>query len=68
MRDLKATADKARINMPDRYDLSFSELFQLVEEADTDREHRIQALITAFRAGFTLGNRATIAGAITKKL
>ena len=68
MRDLKETADKALHNIPGNYDLTFNELVQLLNEAATGADGRCEAIYTAFRYGFVLGNRATVSGRIPKKL
>lgn len=57
----KTTGEKNRI--PTAYDMTGSELFSLTEKARKDAP---DAILTAFRAGFVLGHRATKAGKYTE--
>lgn len=64
-RDIEKTAEKARENKPEHYDLTYQELRDLLEKARGDIG---KAIITAFNYGFVLGHRATAAGKVKKRL
>ena len=68
IRDFRKTAEKAHHNIPDYYGMRGQEIIDLMKQArDRDPEETYQAIVTAFRYGFVLGNRATVAGKVTKK-
>ena len=48
--------------IPDRYDITISEINTLHEMAQTDLDGELDALYTAFNYGFILGARAQKAG------
>ncbi len=66
-RDMDKTAIKADAVLPKEYSLRFDEMQELLRRArQIDREDTLQAINTAFLYGFALGNRATVAGRISK--
>ena len=64
-RDIEKTAEKARENKPEYYDLTYQEMQDLLEKARGDIGNAIR---TAFNYGFVLGHRATAAGKVKKRL
>ena len=67
-RDMKKTAEMATLNTPDHYDINSAEIFDLMAEARRSPGETYEAILTAFRYGFVLGHRATLAGKVKKRL
>lgn len=68
-RDMKKTAEKATREIPSNYDLNSSEIIDLMKKARKGSpDDTYNAIITAFKYGFVLGHRATVAGKITKRI
>ena len=75
MRDMIKTAEKVESNFFEKkemlaYDMTFDEfctLFKIANSKDT-RDPLAKAIMIAFRYGFVLGHRATVAGKVKKKL
>ena len=68
-RDMIKTAQKAETNVPANYDLNSSEIIDLMKKARSGSpDDTYNAIITAFKYGFVLGHRATVAGKITKRI
>jgi len=64
-RNMEKTAERAKKNIPEYYDLTYKDIYDLLEKSTKDRG---QAILTAFEYGFVLGHRATLAGKVTKRL
>lgn len=66
-RDMHQTALRAKEVIPVNYCLRMVEMQELLRRArQLDREETLQAIEEAFLYGFALGNRATVAGKISK--
>ena len=66
---MRKTAEKAEHNIPDSYDLYSNEIEKLMEQARCySANETYEAIATAFRYGFVLGHRATLAGKVKKRL
>lgn len=65
-RNMMETAQKAKGNIPHEYSLTMSECRELTVMVHDG--HLVSALLTAFRYGFVLGNRATASGKITTRI
>lgn len=69
IRDMKKTAEKADHNIPEYYDLYGTEIAALLRKARScSAEETYEAIVTAFKYGFVLGHRATLAGKVKKHL
>ena len=69
MRNMEKTAEKADHNIPDYYDLYGTELTTLFRKARSgNADETYEALVTAFKYGFVLGHRATLACKVKKRL
>lgn len=68
-RDMNKTAEKANYFPRDCYDIRISEIQELINKARNGScTEAFDAIVTAFKYGFVLGNRATVAGKIQKRL
>ncbi len=68
-RDMNKTAERANKYSKDGYDICTTEIQELMNKARNGScTETFEAIITAFKYGFVLGNRATIAGKIQKRL
>jgi len=68
-RDMEKTAEKAIQNIPDKYTIMSDEIMDLMKKARLKSpDETFDAILTAFRYGFVLGHRATIAGKVNKRL
>lgn len=67
IRNMEKTAKKAESNVPVLYDLSFSEITELYRVIESgSKEKALDAILIAFKYGFVMGHRATLAGKVTK--
>lgn len=66
-RDMATTAARADRMIPKGYDLTLTEVEELLRRVRAlDREESLQAIITAYHYGFVMGNRATVGGKVGK--
>lgn len=68
LRDMEKTAEKATGNIGRYYDMKSSEVIELMKKArNGSPDDTLDAIITAFRYGFVLGHRATVASKTAKR-
>ena len=71
--NIKKTAAEVDKKMPITYDMSMSDLQELLDPIFSTRNTNeipnmiFQAVVTAYKAGFVRGHRATVRGRIGKK-
>lgn len=69
LRNMEKTAEKATKNIPDYYDINCSEINELMKKARHGSvDEAFTAIITAFKYGFVLGHRATVAEKMARRL
>lgn len=68
-RNMENTASKAKNTIPDNYNITTGEILTLMKKArSADANEALYAIADAFRYGFVLGHRATLAGKVKKRL
>ena len=68
-RDMNKTAERADSQIKDAYDINILEVQELINKArNGSRYDAFDAIVTAFKYGFVLGHRATVAGKVTRRL
>ena len=68
-RNMEAIAAAAVRHIPEHYDIDSEEMKRLMRTVQSgDAEKCFDALCVAFNFGFAMGNRATKAGKVTRRL
>lgn len=68
-RNMEAIAAAAVRHIPEQYDINTDEMKRLMRTIQSGEAEKVfDALCVAFNFGFAMGNRATKAGKVTKRL
>ena len=68
-RNMEKTAERATKEIPGYYDINSAEIIDLMKKArNANPNDTFDAVVTAFKYGFVMGNRATVTGRVTKRL